>query len=252
MFSPNSKRSASLKIKVTDLPSGLLLLDKPSGVTSFDCVQVAKRRLGAARAGHCGTLDPAARGLLLILVGSATRHQDSFLGLEKEYWFRSELGVKTSTGDRQGETIEARPPDHVTRETLENVLPSFVGNMEQTPPRYSALKYKGKPYYYYARKGLDVPRAPRAVSILSLSLLSFRLPFWEARVVCSRGTYVRTLVEDVAERLKTCGTLVELIRERIGTYRRDDALAWEELRTMDVGRLRQSLQAPLVVVPLHA
>src|SRR5207253_2870045 len=129
------------------------------------------------RAGHCGTLDPAARGLLLILVGSATRHQDSFLGLEKEYWFRSELGVKTSTGDRQGETIEARPPDHVTRETLENVLPSFVGNMEQTPPRYSALKYKGKPYYYYARKGLDVPRAPRAVSILSLSRLSFRLPF---------------------------------------------------------------------------
>src|SRR5882672_2375931 len=99
MFCLSLKKSARPKTLVTEAPSGLLLLDKPSGVTSFDCVQVAKQCLGAARAGHCGTLDPAARGLLLILVGSATRQQDSFLGLEKEYWFCGEFGVKTDTGD---------------------------------------------------------------------------------------------------------------------------------------------------------
>src|SRR5580704_59559 len=101
MFSCALKKNAGPKSQVTDSPSGLLLLDKPAGVTSFDCVQLAKRQLGAARAGHCGTLDPAARGLLLILVGQATRQQDSFLGLQKEYAFKAQLGVKTSTGDRE-------------------------------------------------------------------------------------------------------------------------------------------------------
>jgi tRNA pseudouridine55 synthase len=253
MSFPGSKKSASRTTAVSDLPSGLLLLDKPSGVTSFDCVQVAKRQTGAARAGHCGTLDPGARGLLLILVGTATRQQESFLGLEKEYWFRSELGVKTATGDREGSVIEQRSWGHVTMESLEVVLQSFMGNILQTPPMYSALKYKGKPYYHYARKGLEVPRHPRGVSIVSLSLLSFRLPFWEARVVCSRGTYIRTLVEDVASCLGTCGTLLELIRERIGPYHRTQALTWNELRALNPEGLRNFLRpAALEPVTVHA
>ena len=214
---------------------------------------MAKRRLSATRAGHCGTLDPAARGLLLILVGSATRQQESFLGLQKEYWFRGQLGVKTSTGDREGSEIGSKPYDSVHHNQLEKTLEGFVGEIPQIPPLYSALKYKGKPYYHYARKGLDVPRVPRLVTITALSLLSLRLPYWEARLVCSRGTYVRTLVEDVAERLGTCGTLVELIRERIGPYQRDQALRWEELRLMDAESLRGVLH-PVTSepVPVHA
>jgi tRNA pseudouridine55 synthase len=226
---------------VIDSPSGLLLLDKPAGVTSFDCVQVVKRKLSAGRVGHCGTLDPAARGLLLLLVGTATRQQESFLGLEKYYCFKAQFGVKTSTGDREGRTIEERPHDHVAKTALETVLVGFVGNSRQTPPMYSALKYKGKPYYHYARKGLEVPRVPRPISIASLSLLSLDLPYWEGRLVCSRGTYVRTLVEDVAERLGTCGTLVELVRERIGPYEREQALTWAQLHALDAQDLRLQL-----------
>ena len=215
-------------------PSGLLLLDKPSGVTSFDCVALVRRQLGVRRVGHCGTLDPAARGLLLILIGSATKAQDSFLGYEKEYRFRAELGRKTATGDLEGEVRETKPFDHVSQDLLEKVMESFVGDIQQIPPMYSALKYKGKPYYRYARKGQTIPLQPRTVTISSFSLLSFALPFWEARAVCSRGTYIRTLAEDVAERLQTCGTLTDLVRERIGPYLREQAHSWDTLR--EVGR----------------
>ena len=231
--------------------TGLLLVDKPSGVTSFDCVAVVRRRLGVQRVGHCGTLDPAARGLLLILVGSSTRLQDSFLGLEKEYWFRAELGRRTSTGDLEGEVVSTGRFDHVTSVDLQKVLDSFLGDIAQIPPIYSALKHRGKPYYSYARKGLTVPRVPRTVTIHTLSLLSFSAPYWEARVVCSRGTYIRTLAEDVAERLQTCGTLVELVRERIGPYRKDEALSWDVLRQSPVEELLAALR-PAVASGLAA
>jgi tRNA pseudouridine55 synthase len=253
MFFCSWKKSVSPKIKVTESPSGLLLLYKPAGVTSFDCVQVAKRRLEAAKVGHCGTLDPAARGLLLLLVGTSTREQESFLALEKQYWFKARFGVKTSTGDREGEIIEERPYDPVTSDTLENVLKDFVGPLQQMPPLYSALKYKGKPYYHYARKGLDVPRQARAVTISALSLLSFALPEWEARLVCSRGTYVRTLIEDISERLGTCGTMLDLVRERIGPYEIGQALSWDDLRTKDTAALRAALHpVSLETAALHA
>jgi tRNA pseudouridine55 synthase len=133
----------------------------------------------------------------------------------------------------------------VTRETLEEALRHFIGDIQQLPPMYSALKYQGKPYYHYARKGLSVPRMPRAVTIHSFSLLSFHPPSWEARVVCSRGTYVRTLIEDVSESLKTYGTLTDLIRERIGPYRNDQALTWQELRMISRENLLPLLQPVL-------
>ncbi len=225
-------------------PEGLLLLDKPSGVTSFDCVAVVRRRSGVKRVGHCGTLDPAARGLMLILIGSATRQQDSFMTCEKEYWFRGEFGRKTATADLEGRVIEERPWDHVSQEQLESVFRDFIGVIKQLPPAYSALKYKGKPYYSYARKGIDIPRAAREITIHSLSLLSFQPPFWEGRVVCSRGTYVRTLIEDVAERLGTCATLVELVRERIGSYRQQDARSLQDVNQMDVAQITALLRPP--------
>ena len=238
---------------MTELPCGLLLLDKPAGVTSFDCVQLARRRFGTSKVGHCGTLDPAARGLLLLLVGAATREQDSFLNLSKQYWLKAQFGLRTSTGDREGEVVEEKPVDQVTIESLENVVSDFIGEIQQTPPLYSALKYKGKPYYRYARKGVEIPRFPRAVSIVSFSVLSFRLPYWEGRLVCSRGTYVRTLVEDVAKRLGSCATLVDLVRERIGSYALNQALKWEALRTGSELDLRSVLHpVKLEHATLHA
>jgi len=230
---------------MTETPQGLLLLDKPSGVTSFDCVAVVRKKLGVQRVGHCGTLDPAARGLLLVLVGAATSSQDSFLGLEKEYWFTAELGRRTSTGDREGKMTETKPWGHVTKDALEESLRRFTGDIQQVPPMYSALKHRGKPYYEYARKGLSVPRAPRTVTIRAFSLISFHPPAWEARVVCSRGTYVRTLVEDVSESLKTCGTLTDLVRERIGPYHKDQALTWPELQMISREDLSPLLQPVL-------
>ena len=206
-------------------------------MTSFDCARQVRRKLGAQRVGHGGTLDPAARGLLMILIGGATRGQDAFLGLEKEYWFCGQFGLKSATGDLEGNVIDRRPCDHVTGDRLTAALQAFVGDIQQTPPSFSALKYNGKPYYYYARKGIDIPRASRPISILALSLLSLRLPYWEARVVCSRGTYVRTLVEDIAERLGTCAVLVELVRERVGPYKREQALTWQELHRISAENL---------------
>jgi len=236
---------------MTDPLSGLLLFDKPSGITSFDAVYHVRRKLGVKRVGHCGTLDPAARGLLMMLVGPATRAQESLLGLEKEYWFKGEFGRKTSTGDNEGEVIETKPFAHLTRESLQAAMASFEGDIQQLPPMYSALKYKGRPYYDYARKGIEIPRAVRAITIYSLSLLSVRMPYWEARVVCSRGTYVRTLVEDIAEKLGTCGTMVDLIRERVGPYRREQAFTWEEWRRLEpeslIPFLRPVMAAPVLV-----
>jgi len=239
---------------VSESLSGLLLLNKPAGVTSFDCVQFSKRCLGAHKVGHCGTLDPAARGLLILLVGAATRTQETFMSLEKEYWFKARLGQKTPTGDRESAVMESRPVDHISRIGLEALLPEFVGDLVQLPPLFSALKFKGKPYYRYAREGKDVPRIPRPIKIHSMKLLAFDLPHWEGQVVCSRGTYVRTLVEDIGERLGSCATLVDLERTRIGPYLLADAIGWQDLRTLDAEKLKSMIRpvAPGQPVILNA
>jgi tRNA pseudouridine55 synthase len=208
---------------------GFLVLDKPSGITSFGCVARVRRILQEKRVGHCGTLDPMARGVLIVLVGRACREQERFLGLEKQYWFRAEFGRQTSTGDREGELLLEKACDRVTEATLKETLVEFTGQLSQIPPRYSALKYQGKPYYEYARKGQEIPRKARPVSVREFSLLSLTLPHWEARVTCSRGTYIRALVEDVAARLDTVATLTELIRERVGLFLNSQAIPWTQL-----------------------
>jgi tRNA pseudouridine55 synthase len=209
--------------------SGLLLLDKPSGPTSFDCVRQVKRILHERRVGHCGTLDPIAEGVLVILFGSATRRQDEFLGMEKQYWFRAELGRITETGDRAGRCEETLPYSHVTRKALEDLARTFIGDQWQIPPRVSAIKYQGKRLYDWAREGIAVPRPPRQISIKSFDILSFEGAFWEARVVCSRGTYIRSLAEDIARKLDTGALIDALTRERVGIYKREQAVPWTRL-----------------------
>jgi tRNA pseudouridine55 synthase len=213
---------------MTDSASGLLLLDKPSGPTSFDCVSRARRIL-KERTGHCGTLDPMAQGVLILVFGRHTRRQHEFLSMEKQYWFRSELGRSTDTGDRMGKTIETSPVVPLTREALDTAAKRFIGDQLQIPPKVSAIKFKGKRLYEWTRKGIDVPRPPRQIHIASIEILSFEGSFYEARVVCSRGTYIRTLAEDLARKLGTVGVVDALVRERVGHYRREDALSWERM-----------------------
>ena len=208
---------------------GLLVLDKPSGPTSFDCVQKARGILRAKRVGHCGTLDPMAEGVLVLLFGSHTRRQQEFLAMEKQYWFRSELGRFTDTGDRMGKTTETLPAGPLSRSILESAAKGFMGDSWQIPPKVSAVKFQGKRLYEWTRKGIDVPRPPRHIHIAAFDILSFEGSFYEARVICSRGTYIRTLAEDMARRLGTGGLVDALIRERVGSYCRQDALSWERL-----------------------
>jgi tRNA pseudouridine55 synthase len=207
-------------------PAGLLVIDKPSGLTSYDCVHRIKKILGQKRVGHCGTLDPLAEGVLLVLFGTHTAYQDYFQGMEKQYWFRAELGRTTDSGDRDGSETGRSPFDGVTRQALADALVKFRGPMWQVPPKVSAIKYGGKRLYEWARQGIEVPRPPRRVEIYSSELLTFDPPYWEARVICSRGTYIRSLVTDVGDVLK-CGAVVDaLIRERIGSFRREEAVTW--------------------------
>lgn len=193
--------------------------------------------------GHAGTLDPQARGVLILLIGAATRLQEKFLELPKHYSWSAELGRKTTTGDAEGEEIDRKPWEDVTPQKLKKVCQEFIGTIHQIPPMYSALKYKGKPYYKYARKGIEVPRVPRPVTIHSLEVLSTVLPTWEAKVVCSRGTYVRTLIEDISERLGTVGTMLGLVRDRVGDYAREEALSWSVIEQEDRERLAAAIHA---------
>jgi tRNA pseudouridine55 synthase len=190
---------------------------------------MARRTLGEKRIGHCGTLDPIAQGVLVLLFGSETRRQREFLDMEKQYWFRCELGRVTDSGDRTGKTLEMLPVGPISRDGLATVATSFVGDHWQIPPKVSAVKYQGKRLYEWTRKGIEVPRAPRNISIYSFEILSVDGAYYEARVTCSRGTYIRTLVEDVARKLGTGGTVDALVRERVGQYKRENAVSWDQL-----------------------
>ena len=205
---------------------GALLLDKPVGLSSNAALQKAKRTLGAAKAGHAGTLDPLASGLLVLLFGEATKFAGPLLDADKEYIATLKLGERTSTGDAEGEVLEKRP---VRTEALERVLERFRGEIEQVPPMYSALKHKGTPLYRLARRGQAVERAPRRVRILELDTLQLDPPRLVLRVVCSKGTYIRVLAEDIGEALGCGAHLAGLRRTGSGRFRVEDAVALEGL-----------------------
>jgi len=198
--------------------SGILLLDKPLGVTSNDALQRVKRLYQARKAGHTGSLDPLATGLLPLCFGEATKLSAYLLDADKRYWVRVKLGVTTTTADAEGEVVRTRPTDGVSRGSLQAVIDGFVGQIEQLPPMYSALKYQGQRLYKLAREGVEVPREPRTVTIHAIELGAFAGDEFEMTVHCSKGTYVRTLAEDIGERLG-CGAHVSgLSRTGVGPY----------------------------------
>lgn len=211
---------------------GVLLLDKPAGISSNAALQEAKRLLLAAKAGHAGTLDPLASGLLPLLLGAATKFAQFALAWDKEYLATVRLGVITATGDAEGEVIERRSPG-VDDARLDLTLTRFRGEILQVPPMYSALKHRGRPLYAIAREGRTVSRAPRRVVIRELVLLERDREVLRLRVRSSKGTYVRQLAQDLGEALGTGAHLEALRRTAAGPFRIEQAVDVEALRAMD-------------------
>jgi tRNA pseudouridine55 synthase len=207
---------------------GALLLDKPVGISSNRALQEAKKLLKAKKAGHAGTLDPLASGLLILLFGEATKLAGPLLDGDKAYLATVKLGEKTTTGDAEGEIIQRRPYQGAGSD-IPAVLERFRGEIEQVPPMYSALKREGVPLYALARSGRTVERAARRVRIIELDMLRFAPPHLELRIVCSKGTYVRALAEDIGEALGSSAHLTALRRTGSGRWRVEDAATLEAL-----------------------
>jgi len=200
----NNKHSANII-------NGILLLDKPLEMTSNGALQRVKRLFGAKKAGHTGSLDPLATGMLPICFGEATKFSQFLLDSDKYYSVTLRLGVRTTTGDAEGEVFATGSIEGITRKKVEQVLEKFIGSIEQIPPMYSAVKYQGKPLYKLARRGIEVERQPRPVHIHAIDLKAFSSDTIEIDVHCSKGTYIRTLVDDIGLML-TCGASVAALR----------------------------------------
>jgi len=233
---------------------GVLLLDKPLGFSSNDALMRAKFLLLAKKAGHTGTLDPLASGLLPLCFGEATKFSQDLLDADKTYEATVRLGVRTTTGDAEGEAVETRPVDCV-RADLEAALNHFRGPIEQVPPMYSALKRDGKPLYEYARAGQTLEREARAVTIHRLELLSCSLPEqpeFSMVVTCSKGTYIRTLAEDIGERLGCGAHLLALRRTGVGALTLAHAVTLEQLEQAEPAARTEWLQAVDVLLSSFA
>ncbi len=219
---------------------GALLLDKPVGLSSNAALQRAKKLLGAAKAGHAGTLDPLASGLLVALFGEATKFAGPLLDADKEYLATLKLGERTATGDSEGEVLERRP---ARIDGLEAVLARFRGEISQVPPMHSALKHEGTPLYRLARRGQSVERAPRLVRIARLEVTATAGDSLSIRVVCSKGTYIRVLAEDIGEALGCGAHLSALRRTASGRFRVEHASTLEDLDKISMEQLKQRLLA---------
>lgn len=215
----SGKRASMARRRQKGRPvDGILLLDKPAGLSSNQALQRVKHLFKAAKAGHTGSLDPLATGLLPLCLGQTTKFSAFLLDADKRYRVTVTLGVRTDSADADGQVIETRPVDGVTEGAVREVLPRFTGSIEQLPPMYSAVKYQGERLYKLAREGKEVERSPRTVQIFSLDLLGFTSPTLELDVHCSKGTYVRTLAEEIGEALG-CGAHVSALRRTgVGPY----------------------------------
>ena len=204
-------------------------MDKPAGISSNDVVQQAKRLFGAQKVGHTGSLDPLATGVLPLCFGEATKFSQYLLDADKKYWAQVRLGITTETGDADGEVIAQADASSVTPAQAVAALETFVGEIEQIPSMYSALKRQGQPLYKLARQGIEIERAPRQISIYSAELLQFSEASIELRVHCSKGTYIRSLAEDLGAALG-CGAHVSALRRlAAGPYEEGQATTLAEL-----------------------
>jgi tRNA pseudouridine55 synthase len=240
-------RSAPLLRRRVD---GVLLLDKPVGLSSNAALQQTKRRFRAEKAGHTGTLDPLASGLLPICFGEATKFAHMLLDADKTYAANVRLGTTTTTGDAEGEVLQTRDVA-VTRQEVEAILPRFIGRITQIPPRHSALKYQGRNYYEYAREGVEIPRPGREVVIHSMTLDAYTSPDLSLTIRCGKGTYVRVLAEDIGLALGCGAHLAALRRLETGGLRLSASCTLETLTGLSDDECDARLLPPdALVAPL--
>ena len=226
--------------------NGILLADKGQDWTSFDIVNCVKHTFHPAKIGHCGTLDPMATGLLVLLLGKATKLQDTLMGKSKVYEGALRLGLETDSEDSTGTVIAQHSPSAITGEMLAQAVQRMVGEQQQIPPMVSAIKKNGKPLYELARKGITIQREPRTITVFSFELLSVNLPDATFRVHCSKGTYVRTLCADIGHKLGCGAIMTALRRTSCGDFHVDDAHPIETIRTWSLAQLQQALLPPFL------
>lgn len=208
---------------------GILIINKPKGYTSHDIVNIVKKTLNTSKVGHAGTLDPNATGVLPILVGKATKISKYLIEHDKTYIAELALGEKSSTGDTEGEIIKKKEVPLLDEEQIRQVLKSFEGKQMQTPPIYSSIKINGKKAYEYARKGQNIQLEPRPIEIMKISFIKFENNVLKYEVQCSKGTYIRVLCEDIAERLGTVGLMKNLCRTRVNEFDIEDSCKIEQI-----------------------
>jgi tRNA pseudouridine55 synthase len=220
-------------VRTLDFENGeILLIDKPVNWTSFDVVHRVRDLFHVKKVGHAGTLDPKATGLLILCTGKKTKSIDGFTGQEKEYEGIMQLGATTASFDSETPEQNAKDFLSVTEEQIQNVFRGFLGTQRQTPPMYSAVKYAGKPLYKYARRGRTMERQSREIVISNFDLVKIDLPFIHFRVVCSKGTYIRAMVDECGSKLGCGAYLKELRRTRIGALSLQQALHIEDLHVL--------------------
>ncbi|MEM6707346.1 MAG: tRNA pseudouridine(55) synthase TruB [Pseudomonadota bacterium] len=225
---------------------GILVFDKPAGMTSNDAVQWAKRRFGAQKVGHTGALDPLATGVLPLCFGEATKFSQFLLESDKRYWTRIRLGVTTDSGDADGQTTgETEVPTSLDAATIEAALAAFRGPIEQVPSMFSALKHQGQPLYKLARQGVEVPREARRVEVFSNELVGFDGRFIELELHCSKGTYVRSIAEDLGAALGCGAHVTELRRRSAGPFNEVDAVDRETFEHCEDRAAMVSLLKPI-------
>jgi tRNA pseudouridine55 synthase len=221
---------------------GVLLIDKPTGCTSHDVVDYVRHRFHFKKVGHCGTLDPLATGLLMLVIGKATKIQDLLMAEDKEYAGTMKLGVTTDSQDADGKVLEEKPVPALTRDELETAFKKYLGDFYQVPPMVSALKQNGVPLYKLARAGKTVEREPRLVHISNFAIDEVALPLVKFRIQCSKGFYVRTYCHDIGHDLGCGAHLVQLSRLKSGNFSLERALSWEKLQQVnDAAALLPSL-----------
>ena len=209
--------------------SGIVVLDKANGLSSNAALQEVKRLYEANKAGHAGSLDPLATGVLPVCLGEATKVSQFLLDSDKRYRARIKLGIRTDTGDSEGSIIERNEGIRVSREAIERALTKFKGEVEQVPPMHSAIKMNGVPLYKLARKGITVEREPRLVTLYQICLVEFVHSELELEISCSKGTYIRTIADDLGQELGCGAHVIELRRTQAGVFTEKDSISSEEL-----------------------
>jgi tRNA pseudouridine55 synthase len=231
--------------------SGYISVIKPKGWSSNQLLSKLKWLLQIKKAGHGGTLDPFATGIVPIFFGEATKFSNRILESNKEYIAELKLGYESSTGDTEGELIkdDSFKEEKLPR-NLENILNEFLGIQRQTPPKYSALKYNGKPYYEYARAGIEIPIKTREIEIFSINLVNFTNQKITFQVSCSKGTYIRTLGEDIAKKIGTKGYLTNLERIRVGKIKKIDSFSVEQIEELSIEKRKKLLKPVYQLIEL--